>query len=144
VPIITARPQAGVHLNRWPNARDKLRAIYLVEVLARGPRGEEDMNLDGRIAVVTGGTQGVGRGIARVLAQKGARVFITGRTAAEQERFDAQITGIRCDHREDAQVEAVFKRVANEAGPITILVNNVWGGYEDMIENGAFTWSKPF
>jgi NAD(P)-dependent dehydrogenase (short-subunit alcohol dehydrogenase family) len=39
---------------------------------------------------------------------------------------------------------AAFKRVAQEAGAIDILVNNVWGGYERMMEDGNFTWSKPF
>jgi dehydrogenase/reductase SDR family protein 1 len=42
------------------------------------------------------------------------------------------------------QVAAVFERVAQEAGSIDILVNNVWGGYEQMMEDGVFTWSKPF
>ena len=41
-------------------------------------------------------------------------------------------------------MEAAFQRVAAEAGPVDILVNNVWGGYERMIEDGAFTWGKPF
>jgi NAD(P)-dependent dehydrogenase (short-subunit alcohol dehydrogenase family) len=39
---------------------------------------------------------------------------------------------------------AAFKRVAQEVGAIDILVNNVWGGYERMMEDGTFTWSKPF
>jgi TonB family protein len=38
---------------------------------------------------------------------------------------------------------AAFERVAHE-GPVDLLVNNVWGGYEQMLENGVFTWSKPF
>jgi NAD(P)-dependent dehydrogenase (short-subunit alcohol dehydrogenase family) len=101
-------------------------------------------NLEGRIAVVTGGTFGVGRGIASVLAQSGARVFVTGRSIREGVSDDSTITGIRCDHREDEQVVAAFARVAEQAGAIDILVNNVWGGYERMVEDGVFTWSKPF
>jgi NAD(P)-dependent dehydrogenase (short-subunit alcohol dehydrogenase family) len=59
--------------------------------------------------------------------------------------FDnSKISGIRCDHRSDEEVTAAFERVAQEAGRIDILVNNVWGGYEGMVENGAFTWGKPF
>lgn len=54
------------------------------------------------------------------------------------------ITGIRCDHRLDEEVTAAFKRIAREAEGIDILVNNVWGGYEHMVEDGAFTWAKPF
>ena len=99
-------------------------------------------HLEGRIAVVTGATAGVGRGIASELAQSGARVYITGRSA--DGTGDAQITGIQCDHREDEQVASAFDRVAREAGPIDILVNNVWGGYENMLEDGVFTWIKPF
>jgi dehydrogenase/reductase SDR family member 1 len=100
--------------------------------------------LAGRIAVVTGGTAGVGRGIASELAHCGARVFVTGRSIHDGARDDSQVTGIRCDHREDEQVAAAFERVAQEAGAIDILVNNVWGGYEQMMEDGVFTWSKPF
>ena len=100
--------------------------------------------LEGRVAVVTGGTKGVGRGVARQLADDGARVFVTGRSAADSERIAAQTTMIRCDHRQDGDVEAAFDRIIGEAGTIDVLVNNVWGGYEQMIENGQFTWPKPF
>jgi NAD(P)-dependent dehydrogenase (short-subunit alcohol dehydrogenase family) len=101
-------------------------------------------NLNDKVAVVTGGTYGVGRGIASVLAQYGARVFVTGRSAHNGASKEEQITGIRCDHRVDTEVTAAFARVAREAGKIEILVNNVWGGYERMVEDGTFTWAKPF
>ena len=77
------------------------------------------MSLDGRVALVTGGTRGVGRGIGRELAQHGARVFVTGRSAPEHERLDDQITGIRCDHRLDIQVEAAFNLIVLLARPCT-------------------------
>ena len=102
------------------------------------------MNLEGKVAVVTGGTRGVGRGIGCELARHGARVFITGRSAPNYERLDERITGIRCDHRVDAQVEAAFKSVLGETKAIDILVNNVWGGYDGMVEEGQFTWPRPF
>jgi NAD(P)-dependent dehydrogenase (short-subunit alcohol dehydrogenase family) len=101
-------------------------------------------NLDGKVAVVTGGTFGVGRGIARALAQYGARVFVTGRSAHDGVINEEPITGIRCDHQVDTEVTAAFERVAQEAGKIDILVNNVWGGYERMVEDGTFTWTRPF
>ena len=100
--------------------------------------------LEGRIAVVTGGMAGVGRGIASELARSGARVFVTGRSVQDNHPEDSTITRIRCDHREDEQVAAAFALVGQQSGAIDILVNNVWGGYERMIEDGVFTWSKPF
>ena len=102
-------------------------------------------NLDGQVAVVTGGSAGVGRGIANVLAQNGARVFVTGRSLQDDVSKDKQISSIRCDHRQDAEVTSAFDRVLEEAGQIDVLVNNVWGGYERMVEEDrGFTWMKPF
>jgi NAD(P)-dependent dehydrogenase (short-subunit alcohol dehydrogenase family) len=102
--------------------------------------------LDGRVALVTGGTLGVGRGIARALSQQGARVFVTGRSAPDNAAIDddARITGIRCDHRLDSEVTAAFEHIARDTHGVDILVNNVWGGYERMVEDGAFTWTKSF
>ncbi len=102
------------------------------------------MNLEGKVALVTGATKGVGRGVGRELARQGARVFVTGRSAPDHGRLDEHATGIRCDHREDLQVEAAFNLVVREANTIDILVNNVWGGYERMVDDGQFTWPKPF
>jgi dehydrogenase/reductase SDR family protein 1 len=100
-------------------------------------------SLRDRVAVITGGTYGVGRGIARALAREGARVFVTGRSAPEGAVEDG-IIGVRCDHREDAEVVTAFARITQDAPDIDILVNNVWGGYERMIDHGVFTWTKPF
>lgn len=102
------------------------------------------MHLKGKVAIVTGATRGVGRGVGHELARLGARVFVTGRSAAHHEHLDERITSIGCDHREDAQVEAAFNLVVREAGTVDILVNNVWGGYERMVVDGQFTWGKPF
>jgi NAD(P)-dependent dehydrogenase (short-subunit alcohol dehydrogenase family) len=102
------------------------------------------MEIGDRVAVVTGGTKGVGRGVASELARQRAWVFVTGRSAPEHDRIAERITAIRCDHRDDDQVDATFARIAREKGAIDILVNNVWGGYERMVEDGQFTWPKPF
>jgi dehydrogenase/reductase SDR family protein 1 len=102
------------------------------------------MTLDGRVAIVTGATKGVGRGVARELARQGARVFVTGRSVPDHEPFDEPITAFRCDHGDDGQVEATFERITREGVAIDILVNSVWGGYAGMLENGEFTWPKPF
>ena len=101
-------------------------------------------SLEGQVAIVTGGSLGVGRGIASALAQCGVRVFVTGRSVSDNSFADPNVIGIRCDHRSDAEVEAAFDRVARQAQRLDILVNNVWGGYERMVEDVAFTWSKPF
>src|SRR5687768_12661171 len=82
-------------------------------------------NLEGKVAVVTGGTFGVGRGIARELAAHEVRVFVTGRSADERSFRESQITAIRCDHRSDPEVEAAFDDIAREAGRTDILVNSV-------------------
>jgi NAD(P)-dependent dehydrogenase (short-subunit alcohol dehydrogenase family) len=102
------------------------------------------MDLGGQAAVVTGATRGVGGGIARELARLGARVFITGRTLADEPARADGIRSIRCDHRVDDEVDAAFARIMSEAGAVDVLVNNVWGGYERMIEGADFTWPRPF
>lgn len=102
------------------------------------------MSLHNKVAVITGATRGVGRGVARALAGEGARVFVTGRSEADSGMSSEGIELIRCDHRDDEQVDAAFARILEEAGTIDILVNNVWGGYERMVENGAFTWGSRF
>jgi dehydrogenase/reductase SDR family member 1 len=100
--------------------------------------------LDGKTAVVAGATRGVGRGIAHELAQAGARVYVTGRSAPAEGTREGPIATLRCDHRRDPEVDALFDLVLREAGAIDILVNSVWGGYEQMVEDGEFTWPKPF
>lgn len=97
----------------------------------------------GRVALVTGGSRGVGKGIAEALGGAGATVYVTGRTVAETE-FGASCIPIPCDHTDDDQVERAFDRIHSDRGRIDLLVNNVWGGYERMVEDGEFTWSRPF
>jgi dehydrogenase/reductase SDR family protein 1 len=100
--------------------------------------------LNERVAVVTGASRGVGKGVATELAENGANVYVTGRSAADLDYITGRGTALICDHRDDRQVAAAFQRILSEAGRIDILVNNVWGGYERMIDGGEFTWSKPF
>lgn len=94
-------------------------------------------------ALVTGASRGVGKGAAIALADAGYRVFATGRSIANAD-LPAPITRIACDHRDDDQTAAVFARIAEEADQLDVLVNSAWGGYENMMENGAFTWPAPF
>jgi NAD(P)-dependent dehydrogenase (short-subunit alcohol dehydrogenase family) len=100
--------------------------------------------LTGKVALVTGASRGVGKGVALELIEAGATVYITGRSVADMQYIAGRGTAITCDHRQDEQVRAAFRQIADEQGRLDILVNNVWGGYEDMIENGEFTWSRPF
>jgi NAD(P)-dependent dehydrogenase (short-subunit alcohol dehydrogenase family) len=102
------------------------------------------VGIQGQVAVVTGGSRGIGRGVASELARHGAKVFVTGRTESDLATIGEGTIGIRCDHTADSDVTAAFERIARDAGAIDILVNNVWGGYERMIDNGEFTWMKPF
>lgn len=104
----------------------------------------DSTRLNGRVAVVTGGTHGVGRGIAQELAEAGASVFVTGRSAPEPVATHGRVTTLRCDHRDDAEVAAIFEHIGTSVETIDVLVNGVWGGYDDMIEDGAFTWPAPF
>src|SRR5437016_401639 len=102
-------------------------------------------NLDGKVALVTGATRGVGKGVALELAESGAIVYATGRSITEETfAASAQIIPVPCDHTHDREVESVFQRVSEEQGRLNVLVNNVWGGYEKMIEDGQFTWALPF
>lgn len=99
--------------------------------------------LRGRVALVTGGSRGVGKGVAEALSEAGATVYVTGRTVAET-KFGAPCIPIPCDHTDDGQVESTFDRIHADQGRIDLLINNVWGGYERMVEDGEFTWSRPF
>ena len=94
-------------------------------------------------ALVTGASRGVGRGVAISLAQNGYKVFATGRSIAAAD-LPPEIERIPCDHLRDEDTAAAFDRIAGEAGGLGLLVNSAWGGYERMVENGAFTWTLPF
>lgn len=116
-------------------------------------------DLRGKVALVTGASRGVGKGVALGLGEAGAVVYVTGRTAqpgagrlpgslAETADEVTALGGcgvaVLCDHADDEQVAALYAQIDREQGRLDILVNNVWGGYERMEENGEFTWPRPF
>ncbi len=88
------------------------------------------MNLEGRVALVTGAGQGIGLEIARVLGQKGMLVAMNARSqkveqAAEMLRAEGiQAIAIRADVTQKAEVDAMVERVEAELGPLWLLVNN--------------------
>jgi NAD(P)-dependent dehydrogenase (short-subunit alcohol dehydrogenase family) len=99
--------------------------------------------LAGHVALVTGASRGVGRGVATGLADAGATIFATGRTI-ERSALDPRITAIACDHTDDDAVAEVFRRIDESTRRLDVLVNVAWGGYERMVHGGRFTWGAPF
>lgn len=113
--------------------------------------------LSGKVAVVTGSSRGMGRGIALALAEQGATVYVTARTVkpgvhslpgtigevvAEVDRRGGKGVGVQVDFGDDDQIAALFARVKSEHGRLDILVNNAIWLPEDMTDPGGF-WEKP-
>jgi hypothetical protein len=88
--------------------------------------------LEGKVAVVTGGTSGIGLATARRFAAEGAQVFITGRREAELAAAVAAIgpnaTGVQADSAIMADLDRLYARVKAEAGRIDVLFANAGGG----------------
>jgi hypothetical protein len=97
--------------------------------------------LEGKIAVVTGGTTGIGLATAKRFATEGAQVFITGRRQPELKAAVAAIgpkaTGIQADSGNPSDLNRLYERVKTEAGRIDILFVNAGGG--SMLPLGSIT-----
>jgi len=114
-------------------------------------------SLTGTVAVVTGASRGIGRGVAVALGDRGATVYVTGRTAAVGEHelpgtigeTAAEVTrrggtgiSVQTDHADDGQVTALFQRIRVEQGRLDILVNNAFTLPDDLTDPKPF-WEKP-
>lgn len=120
--------------------------------------------LTGQVAIVTGASRGAGRGIAGVLGEAGATVYVTGRTSRATPSIShpyladctvedtadmvtargGQGVAVVVDHTDDAAIEALFAQVEREQGRLDILVNNVWGGYEGIMDTDGVPFTAPF
>lgn len=114
-------------------------------------------SMSGKIAVVTGASRGIGRGIALVLGAQGATVYVTGRSEAAgdhalpgtiHETADVITAAggigiaVACDHGDDAQVEALFAKVRQDHGRVDLLVNNAAYIPAECLNPPPF-WTKP-
>ncbi|WP_188454818.1 SDR family NAD(P)-dependent oxidoreductase [Virgibacillus oceani] len=114
--------------------------------------------LNGKIALVTGGSRGAGRGIALELGKAGATVYITGRstggnstnnwpgtiddTVSQIEASGGKGIAIRCDHTNDLETELAIGQIREEQGKLDILINNVWGAHDLGVDAKPF-WELP-
>ena len=94
------------------------------------------MNLNGKSAVVTGSTKGIGRAIAEALVREGANVCVSARHEDEVERAvgemsgagEGRVAGAVCDVRDYEEVKALFEHADAEFGGVDVLVNNAGVG----------------
>jgi 3-oxoacyl-[acyl-carrier protein] reductase len=100
------------------------------------------MELEGKTAIVTGATKGIGRGIAEALVRAGVNISISARKEAEiesavgelSELSEAGVTGVVCDVRDFDEVKALIAHAVTEFGGIDILINNAGIGIFESVE----------
>jgi 3-oxoacyl-[acyl-carrier protein] reductase len=100
------------------------------------------MNLNGKTAIVTGGTKGIGRAIAEALVREGMNVCVSARQAEEIERTVEELNGLSeggvagavCDVRELDEVKALVEHTVAEFGGLDVLVNNAGIGIFGRVE----------
>src|SRR5687768_9184864 len=98
----------------------------------------DSRTLDGRVALVTGGTTGIGFGAARRLIDAGATVYITGRRQAELDRAAQELGpaahAVQADVRDKAAMLAVADRIRAEQGHLDIVFANAGGGHATPLD----------
>ena len=95
-----------------------------------------DLGITGRVAVVTGGSEGIGKAAAHILAEEGVNVVILARTQSKLDAAVAEISStavgsiqaISCDVSNSESVDSAFKKILGEHGKVDILVNNAGQG----------------
>jgi 3-oxoacyl-[acyl-carrier protein] reductase len=100
------------------------------------------MEIKGKVALVTGGTKGIGRGIAEALVREGAQVYLSARNAAEieatakalNELGPGPVAGSVCDVQDYEQIRALFSDLEAKFGSLDILVNNAGIGIFGSVE----------
>ena len=113
-------------------------------------KGGSVMRLAGRVAAITGGTRGIGRGIAEAYLAEGAQVVLSGRTVEKGERALEEMNAgdnahfIAGDARNQADVEAFVDGAIERYGKVDILVNNAGGssGFAPIAEMGDEAWNE--
>lgn len=98
--------------------------------------------LKGKKALITGGTKGIGLGIAEAMAKQGMRIAITGRNKKEAETIAANLIslgaeaalGLECDVRDWSAQQAVVERIINEWGGLDVVIANAGVGHFDSID----------
>jgi len=138
-----------------------LLAILIAQV-ALTPKPDLLPDLNGRVALVTGASRGIGRGIAIGLGETGATVYITGRTMERGanntggptegtlkdtclavEQAGGKCVPVRCDSANDQELAAVFELIEKEAGKLDVLVNNAFSAVSWLPERmGQAFWEK--
>ncbi|WP_100371819.1 SDR family NAD(P)-dependent oxidoreductase [Bacillus sp. FJAT-45037] len=95
-----------------------------------------ELGLVGKVVLVTGGTKGIGQGIAKAFSQEGAKVFVTARGEEALAAMNAEegITAIQADVTVEADRFRVMNEVLSEAGKIDVLVNNAGGSNGSTVE----------
>jgi len=99
------------------------------------------MNLNGKVAIVTGGSKGIGRAIAEALLRSGVHVCISARHQSEIDQAVAELStigegraiGLTCDVRNHDQVKALLDHSVSEFGGVDILVNNAGIGIFETV-----------
>ncbi len=110
----------------------------------------QSIDLSGRVAAITGGTRGIGRGIAETLLGAGARVAINGRSADKGQQAIAEINAgknahfIAGDVTRQADVEGIISETINHFGRIDILINNAGGsgGFAPVSQLSDEAWQN--